>query len=120
MILKLRLIKASHPNVRIKACDLAPTMTSIVESKAVEHGWSNISTEVLDVKDLKTLRDDTFSHVITNFGIAPSLEDSDGPLRAAKDIYRVLKPGGVAVTTIWYGMYVHLLELGKDFGELMG
>jgi len=67
---------------------------------------------VLDVRDLKTLEDGTFSHVITNFGIGSDVTDAGGPLRAVRavrEMYRVLKEGGVAVVTTWAGES-HFLE----------
>jgi ubiquinone/menaquinone biosynthesis C-methylase UbiE len=79
-------------------------MADLVKAKAAERGWENVSTDVLDVRDLKTLEDNTFTHVITNFGFAPDVKDLSGPLKAAKEMYRVLQPGGVAVVTTWSGM----------------
>ena len=32
-------------------------------------GWSEKKTEILDVRDLATLKDGTFTHVITNLGL---------------------------------------------------
>ena len=78
-------------------------MIEFFKTRALENNWSNISTDILDVRDLKSLQNETFSHVITNFGFAPDVADPTGPLKAAKEMWRVLKPGGVAVTTIWAG-----------------
>jgi len=83
-------------------------MIEFFKTRALENNWSNISTDILDVRDLKSLQDGTFSHVITNFGFAPDVSDPTGPLKAAKEMWRVLKPGGVAVTTIWAGEFFSL------------
>ena len=80
-------------------------MIALVERKSAEKGWKNVSTDVLDVRDLKILEDNTFTHVIANFGFAPNVEDLSGPGKAAKEMYRVLKPGGVTVVTTWSGTY---------------
>ncbi|KAG9237740.1 S-adenosyl-L-methionine-dependent methyltransferase [Amylocarpus encephaloides] len=100
------LLKQTYPNLspKIHGSDIAPNMLEIYTSRAKEHEWSNISTSVEDVMDLKGLKDDTFTHVFTNFGImaGPSSPDSKGPLRAVKEIYRVTRKGGVAVTTTWW------------------
>ncbi|RDW88604.1 hypothetical protein BP6252_00636 [Coleophoma cylindrospora] len=97
------LIKAQFPSAHILAADLAPGILEVAKAKIQQNGWQEgFETEVLDVRDLKTLRDGTFSHVITNFGFAPNVEDLAGPEKAAKEMWRVLKPGGVAVVTTWY------------------
>ena len=102
------ILKASHPFARIHGADLAPGMISIYSDRVSRHSWENITSEVLDVRDLKTIKDETFTHVVTNFGFAPDVADLQGPLRAAKEMYRVLKPGGVAIVTTWAGMWSHV------------
>ncbi|KAL3423371.1 methyltransferase type 11 [Phlyctema vagabunda] len=92
-------IRAVQPKARIVAADLAPAVLEILNQK----GFDDVQTEVLDVRDLKTLKDETFSHVITNFGMAQDPKDTGGPARAAREIWRVLKPGGVAAVTTWRG-----------------
>jgi ubiquinone/menaquinone biosynthesis C-methylase UbiE len=99
-----RLIKAARPCARIKCADLAPKVLEIVQEHVAENKWEGVDTEVLDVRELKTLRDDTFTHVITNFGFAPTPDDLDGPTKAAGEMFRVLKKGGVCVVTTWAGM----------------
>ncbi|KAH8599872.1 S-adenosyl-L-methionine-dependent methyltransferase [Bisporella sp. PMI_857] len=91
------LIKAEHPSARITAADLAPSVIEVVKRK----GWESVDAAVLDVRDLKSLKDETFSHVITNFGFAPDVNDLDGPGKAAGEMFRVVRPGGVAVVTTW-------------------
>jgi ubiquinone/menaquinone biosynthesis C-methylase UbiE len=85
-------------------------MADLVRGKAAENGWENVETDVLDVRDLKTLKDNTFTHVITNFGFAADVKDLNGPLKAAKEMYRVLKPGGVTVVTAWSGMCCNFFD----------
>ena len=79
-------------------------MADLVRGKAAENRWKSVETDVLDARDLKTLNSNTFTHVITNFGFVPDAKDLSGPLKAAKEMYRVLKPGGVTVVTTWSGM----------------
>jgi len=83
--------------------DLAPGMLKTYNEKVTANKWGDISSEVLDCRDLKTVKDGVFSHVITNFGFAPNVEDPEGPRKAAKEMWRVLKDGGLAVTSIWAG-----------------
>jgi ubiquinone/menaquinone biosynthesis C-methylase UbiE len=86
-------------------------MIDFFKSRATEEKWENVDTDILDVRDLKTLKDGTFSHVITNFGFAPDTSDLEGPGRASKEVWRVLREGGVAVTTIWAGVFWLSLSL---------
>jgi ubiquinone/menaquinone biosynthesis C-methylase UbiE len=113
-----QLIKAQHPYARIKGCDLAPSVIEVFKSKIKEKGWENVETDILDVRDLKTLEDDTFTHVITNFGFSPTPDDHSGPAKAAAEMYRVLQPGGVAVVTTWSGnsprLSIRFIDLDVD------
>ena len=60
------------------------------------------------MKSLNTLGDNTFTHVITNFCLAPPhSDDPKSPEKAAKEMWRVVKPGGVVVATTWKGT-VHI------------
>lgn len=105
-----RLIKAQDPSARIMCADLAPGVLDVVKTHVRENHWENVDTTVLDVRDLKTLEDDTFSHVITNFGFSPTPDDHDGPKKAAAEMYRVLKKGGVCVVTTWAGTCISVLH----------
>lgn len=99
-------IKMQQPHAHIKAVDLSPNMLETLKIKMEANNWTDVETEVLDVRDLKTLHDKTFSHIITNMGFAPDVNDMEGPLKAAKEMWRVLKPGGVAVVTTWIGKII--------------
>lgn len=103
-------IKSQFPSARIVGADLAPGMLAIYKEKAEKFGWENIDTKVQDVRNLTEFEDETFTHVITNFGFAPNVEDLTGPGKAVKEMWRVLKPGGVAIVTIWYRMSFDFLS----------
>ena len=79
-------------------------MIDVLKARAKENKWENIETDILDVRDLNTLKDETFTHVITNFGFGSDVKDLSGPSRAAKEMYRVLKKGGGCVVTTWARM----------------
>jgi SAM-dependent methyltransferase len=57
-----------------------------------------VEIEFTPAEELK-FRDTTFTHSITNCVIA-RLKD-DGAAQVCKEIHRTLKPGGVAVVSIW-------------------
>lgn len=102
------LVKAQCPSVRIIGADLAPGMLEIYKDKAKKFGWESIDTKVQDCRNLNEIQDETFTHVITNMGFAPNVDDLSGPGRAAKEMWRVLKPGGVAIVTTWYRGFILL------------
>ncbi|KAE9367870.1 S-adenosyl-L-methionine-dependent methyltransferase, partial [Stipitochalara longipes BDJ] len=93
-------IKLLHPDARILAADVAPGMINEVKHAVATNGWSNMSTEILDIRDLKTLEDGTFSHVIMNLGMPVPGDLASGP-KIVKEMFRVLKIGGVAVVSTW-------------------
>ncbi|PMD59108.1 S-adenosyl-L-methionine-dependent methyltransferase [Hyaloscypha bicolor E] len=95
------LIKSQHPDVRILGTDLAPGMIETFRAKARKEGWENVETKVVDSRELEGVEDGVFSHVVTNFGLTPGTEDTSGPQKIAKEIWRVLGDGGVAVVTTW-------------------
>ncbi len=109
-----QLITSQAPFAHIKGIDLAPKVIDIYNARAEEKGWENVESEILDVRDLKTLSDGTFSHVVTNFGVCNSAEDPEGPGKAVREIYRVLKKGGVAVTTTWSGEFPSAAEVFRE------
>lgn len=105
-----RLIKATHPSARIMCADLAPRVLEVLKEHVAENKWDGIETDVLDVRDLKTIKEETFTHVLTNFGFASTPDDLNGPTKAAAEIFRVLKKGGVCVVTTWAGMPLSLVH----------
>lgn len=95
-------IKLKYPEARIMATDLSPGMIESVREKIKENEWSDMETDILDVRSLSTLKDQTFTHAITNLGL-PVPNDPESGLKVTKEIYRVLKVGGVAMLTTWAG-----------------
>ncbi|MCJ1431855.1 hypothetical protein MMC27_001210 [Xylographa pallens] len=93
-------IKIQHPNARIMATDLSPAMIEETQRRIETEGWTNMQTDILDVRSLSTLPDSTFTHVIINMGLlAPG--DPESGTKVTREVFRVLKPGGVAVLSIW-------------------
>ncbi len=98
------LIKALVPSAHIKGADLAPGMIDLYNTHIKTNGWEDtVSSTVCDCRDLKGMEDGSFSHVVTNFGFAPDATDLAGPGKAAREMCRVLRDGGVAVVSVWKG-----------------
>ena len=77
-------------------------MIEQIQARIERESWNNTQTDVLDVRDLKSLADETFTHVFTNFGfLVPG--DPESGLKVAREAFRVLKQGGVAVMSSWAG-----------------
>ena len=85
----------SHPKF-IHATDFVPSVTKVMQQKATHNGWKNVEIAVMDSQEL-AFPDNHFDLSITNFGIF-FLPD---PQRGADQIYRTLKPGGIAMVTTW-------------------
>ncbi len=95
-------IKLLYPDAKILATDLAPGMIDEVQNAIKTNGWSEMKTEMLDVRDLATLKDEIFTHVITNLGM-PVPDDINSSPKIVSEMFRVLKRGGVAVMSTWAG-----------------
>jgi ubiquinone/menaquinone biosynthesis C-methylase UbiE len=81
---------------KVMLTDLSEDMLKIATENAADRGIRNIETLVCDVCDLP-FEDETFDAVSCRFGFMffPDM------LLAAKEITRVLKPGGKIVTSVW-------------------
>ena len=89
------IIKQSKPDTtpQFFAADYSPAMLEQLR----KHTWaSEVHSEVMDAQDLK-YPDEKFTHSFTNFALM-AIPD---PIKAAKQIYRTLKPGGTAALTTW-------------------
>ena len=80
---------------KMYATDFSKAMIRVLH----KHSWADkITTEVMDARDLK-FPDEKFSHSFTNFALmALSKEDA---VKATRQLYRTLVPGGTAVVTTW-------------------
>lgn len=56
-------------------------MLARVRELIIQKPWKNVELEESDMRDLETLKDNSFTHAITNFGIALMGEDAEGPLK---------------------------------------
>ena len=76
--------------------DLAEDMLAITRENAARRGIKNIETRACDVCELP-FPDNTFDSISCRFGFMffPDM------LLAAKEMYRVLKPGGRIATAVW-------------------
>lgn len=84
---------------RIHAVDFSPRMIDELKRRATAEAWTNVEARVMDAQDL-TFEDNSFTHSITNFGIFLFPD----PVKAASEIRRTLRPGGVALVTTWHDL----------------
>ena len=76
------------------AVDIQPEMISQVEARVREAGLTNVDTRVASAYDLP-MDDGTVDRAFL-ITVLPEIPD---PVRALREIYRVLKPGGIVSTT---------------------
>ncbi|MFA6084116.1 class I SAM-dependent methyltransferase [Mucilaginibacter sp.] len=81
---------------KVVITDLSEDMLAIAREKAEERGIKNIETRACDVCELP-FPDNTFDAISCRFGFMffPDME------LAAKEMVRVLKPGGKIATSVW-------------------
>ena len=79
--------------------DNATGMIDQFRQKQEALGWpqDRVSARIMDSEDLSAFPDNEFDIVVVNFGIFCCNDAGEG----AKEIYRVLKPGGTALVTTW-------------------
>ena len=83
-------------NGKVIVTDLAEGMLEVARENAAKRGIKNLETKVCDVCELP-FADNTFDAVSCRFGFMffPDM------LLAAKEMVRVLKPGGRIATSVW-------------------
>lgn len=86
------------PEGKVMITDLSAGMLEIAKENALHRGIQNIETIACDVCELP-FAEKTFDAVSCRFGFMffPDM------LLAAKEMFRVLKPGGRIVTAVWNG-----------------
>ena len=89
-------IASMIPNGKVVITDLAEDMLTIARENAAHRGIRNIETRACDVCELP-FADHTFDAISCRFGFMffPDM------LLAAKEMARVLKPGGRMATSVW-------------------
>jgi ubiquinone/menaquinone biosynthesis C-methylase UbiE len=99
LVLDLAREQGVSPPPRIVAADSAPGMIEQVARKkeADPTGWATVEPVVLDAQTLEGLADESFDGVVMNFALF-ALPDAD---RAAREMVRILKSGGVAIVSTW-------------------
>ena len=103
---------------RIRAIDISTKMIEIAKRKAAEEGIENISFEVATIEDLAA--QDRSYDVVMGHSILHLLEDKDA---AIAKVHRLLKPGGVFVSSTFCGGDTHrwlrfVLPIGRFLGQM--
>jgi ubiquinone/menaquinone biosynthesis C-methylase UbiE len=76
--------------------DVAAGMTAIASSRAGDLGLTNVRTRVLDLEDIEQ-PDEAYDVVLCREGLMFATD----PARAAREIGRVLRPGGRVAVAVW-------------------
>lgn len=95
-LITFRLAKLLGSSGSIKATDISDEMVKIGTELAHSKNLSNVEFERMDAENL-SYNDSSFDLVTCALGLM-YLPDPD---RALQEIYRVLKPGGMAVAAVW-------------------
>jgi ubiquinone/menaquinone biosynthesis C-methylase UbiE len=81
---------------KVVVSDFSPEMTAIAARRATDRELGNVSARVLDLENIDAA-DDSFDVVLCREGLM-LVPDPD---RAAREICRVLRPGGRASIAVW-------------------
>jgi ubiquinone/menaquinone biosynthesis C-methylase UbiE len=95
-LVSFKAAKQAGENGFVLGNDISDSMINICRQSATERKISNIAFERMDAEDLK-VNDNEYDVVLCALGLMYVPD----PLKALKEMYRVLKPGGRAVTLVW-------------------
>jgi SAM-dependent methyltransferase len=84
------------PDGEVVLSDFSAEMTAIASERAKAHGAANVTTRVLDLEQIDEA-DGSFDIVLCREGLMLVPD----PPRAAREIHRVLRPGGRAAISVW-------------------
>jgi SAM-dependent methyltransferase len=84
------------PEGEVVLSDVVPEMTSIAAERVEALGLTNVSTRVLDLERIEQ-PDESYDVVLCRDGLMLVPE----PARAAREIRRVLRPGGRVAIAVW-------------------
>jgi ubiquinone/menaquinone biosynthesis C-methylase UbiE len=84
------------PGGQIVATDISPQMLAVTARKVRAAGLTNVELGEMDLENIQ-FPDDTFDAVTCRFGLMFCPE----PEKAAREIRRVLKPGGRFAVAVW-------------------
>ena len=84
------------PHGEVVVSDVAPEMTEIAAARAAERGHANITARVLDLEEIAE-PDAGYDAVVCREGLMFATDHA----RAAREIARVLRPGGRAAIAVW-------------------
>jgi ubiquinone/menaquinone biosynthesis C-methylase UbiE len=95
-LMSFRAAAATDPSGFVLGTDISEKMIEIAANAAKENSISNIRFERMDAEELKT-SDEEFDVAICALGLmyAPN------PVNALKEMYRVLKKGGLCIVAVW-------------------
>jgi SAM-dependent methyltransferase len=105
---------ARYPEKEVTGIDISPKMIQLAEKRIESEKLENARVRVLDERQLiETYGTDSFDLVYVYFGALNTVSDLG---KTAKDLFRLIKPGGYAVLTFvnkWYlrEMFVQALKL---------
>jgi enediyne biosynthesis protein CalE5 len=84
------------PDGEVILSDVVAEMTAIASARAGTLGLTNVSTRELDLEDIEE-PDDSYDVVLCREGLMFATD----PARAAREIARVLRPGGRVAIAVW-------------------
>ncbi len=95
-LITLQAASIVEPGGKIVATDLSAGMLKLAEKRAHQEGVNNVSFHRMDAEKLD-LDENQFDGSLCGLGLMYVPD----PVQALKEMFRVMKPGGVSVSAVW-------------------
>ena len=109
-------LAAKYPELKVTCTDASPDMVDKAKALAQQKGLAGrLDFKVLDMQDLSSVETNSFDNVSVCLGFMFPADLK----KSVEEVYRVTKPGGTLVATVWRSMdWTNVVR--EIMGELLG
>ena len=94
-------LKQQYPRITLLATDASDGMIDIFRKRIDDQKWVNVTTRVVDSRNLDGVKDGSFTHTLSTFMVCLAPE----PEKIVSEMWRVTKEGGVLGLAVWGDPY---------------
>ena len=91
------ILKQEYPKIPILATDISDGMISTLRDRISDKKWTNVTTRVVDSRNLSDIPEGSFTHSFSAFMVCLAPE----PDKIVREMLRMTKSGGVLGLAVW-------------------